>query len=485
MQVPEQDAGASFAGRMVLSASRWVPKELVTNKDALLRASCVIGYSRTEDITIQLAEETEHHIKLPAHLPISWLPLGDSENLLEGVTWEAIRYPKEIEPRDDQQRRAWAAFSEANYGVLNLSCGKGKTVLALKKIAQRAAPALVLVNNGALAEQWASQAKAFLGATDDDIGYVQGDRQQWDRPLVIGMLQTVVSRLASLPIETRMRFGTIIWDECHHTSAATYVKTADLFFGARYGLTATPTRTDRLEMAYFAHLGPIFYSDNTSDINAEVAFKRTGVPEPAKSLNGRDGLLQLSKLYKYLYMDKKRNKMIVEDARELLAQGRKVLLLSHSIAHLELLLKSMRKELPTYKVGCVHGATKVDTRLHILSESNITLASFTLAKEGLDVPSMDTLLLTTPFKDAGAFKQCRGRVERAYPMKKTPVVVVYEDENVGPAKAMCNTLRKSLHVNATTYKTVATESSARALQKLREVRAEPEQKTTFSWLRKR
>ena len=459
MQVPEQDGGASFKGQALVSASKWVPKERVPNKDALLRAACVTGYSRNIPLVIRLASEEENHIKLPRHInALASLGLITFTDITENIQWEKVSFRKEITPRDDKQKNAWEAFSKASNGILSIACGGGKTVLGLKKIAQRGHPAVVLVSNGSLVEQWIERAKTFLGMEDSEIGIVQGDKQQWDKPLVIAMLQTVISRIDTIDIPTRMRFGTVVFDECHHMSARTFAQVADLFYGARFGLTATTKRGDGLEAVYYAHIGNVFYTDNTSEINADVYFKIM----PTRQVEEREityrGQLVISKLYDILSKDTKRNKTIVADALNAVKAGRKLLVLSHSVWHVEHLSKEIQKALikeapASSKVGVVHGATKNDTRLTIIQDSNVTVATFALAKEGLDVPSLDTLFLVTPFKDPGAFQQCRGRVERAHPLKKSPLVVVYEDANISVAKALCFCLKRSLKYAGRSFKT--------------------------------
>jgi len=454
MQVPEQDGGVSFKGQAVISASKWVPIESVSNKEALLRAACVTGYSRNIDLVIHLATVEKNHIRLPRHMTrLQSVPETGYTDITKNITWENVKFRKEITPRDKKQEDAWAAFEKADNGILSIACGGGKTVLGLKKVAQRGYPAVVLVSNGALMEQWADRAKTFLGMTDDEIGVVKAEKQQWDKPLVIAMLQTVTSRIDSIPMDVRMRFGTVVFDECHHMSARTFVSVADLFYGARFGLTATTDRSDGLEEVYYAHIGGVFYSDKSSEINAEVYFKYM----PTRSVDDREitkrGELIISKLYDILATDNSRNKTIKADIKGALAAGRKVLVLSHSVAHVESLSSELARELPRKKVGMVHGGIKHDKRLPIIEESDVTVATFSLAKEGLDVPALDTLFLVTPFKDPGAFQQCRGRVERNYHTKKPPIVVVYEDVNITVSKALCASLKRSLKNEGRKFKT--------------------------------
>jgi superfamily II DNA or RNA helicase len=376
------------------------------------------------------------------------------------MTFDRVDFEDRIIPRDARQERAWEAFSAADCGVLNIACGGGKSALGLKKIAQRGYPAIVIVNNESLVEQWIERAGTFLNLPPESIGIVQGAKQEWDKPLVLAMVQTLASRIDDIPMWVRQRYGTVIFDECHHFAAATFCLTAGFFFGARFGLTATTERTDRLEEVYYAHLGPVIYSDKTSEIYADVYFKPTGFSLGEKeSLVDFRGMLVISRLYNKLAKSKARNKMITADAADAAINGRKVLVLSHSVAHVEELAASIAKAAPGKKVGFIHGAITGNKRLTILAESDVTVASFSLAKEGLDVPRLDALLLATPFRDWGAFQQCKGRVERAHPLKKPPIVVVYEDADIPVCRSFWNAIRKGMKEHGLPYQSLKATTS--------------------------
>ena len=68
-----------------------------------------------------------------------------------------------------------------------------------------------------------------------------------------------------------------------------------------------------------------------------------------------------------------------------------------------------------------------------------------LAKEGLDVPCLDRLLLATPVKDYAIVVQSVGRIARVYEGKGTPVVYDYVDDIgflQGMWKKRCASYRK-------------------------------------------
>ena len=98
----------------------------------------------------------------------------------------------------------------------------------------------------------------------------------------------------------------------------------------------------------------------------------------------------------------------------------------------------------------LHGKVKKQDRELALDqmrnkEKHILLATYQLAKEGLDVPCLDRLLLATPVKDYAIVVQSVGRIARVCEGKGTPVVYDYVDDIgflQGMWKKRCTSYRK-------------------------------------------
>lgn len=462
---PELDGGEQIKGLACVSADIWIPNEEIRNKEMFLRLTSVIHSDKrsgTENL-IPLAKAQPWHVTVPRHLfPIEELerrklPLPILQPRPEYMDAGFMSH-ENIVPRDPGQVDAWNSFSRADCGVLNLACGKGKTVMALKKIAQRNYPAIVIVNNTGLVEQWRERAAQFLGLSDDDIGIVQGKKEQYDRPLVLAMIQTLSNRAGGIPMDVRARFGTVIFDEVHHLSASKFCLTAPLFYGNRFGLTATPNREDGLEDVYYSHIGKIFHTDLKGDRPATIYFKRvdTQIDEGDARILDCTGEFSAGKMYKHMATLDDRNHAIADTVRSALSAERKVLVLVHSKEHPETLEELCACQLRTdgYTVGVVTSATPGKRRADIIRESDVTFATFGVAKEGLDAPELDTLIFATPFKAWGAFQQGKGRIERSSSGKREPLVVILDDFRVGPAHGMCKSLRRKIRENGGAFEIV-------------------------------
>ena len=454
--VPEEDNGLRIPGQEFSSASLWIPRDSVSNEKALIDA-CTFwqhtGSTRAKlSRPIKLARLEQNHIVIPRHFFSGSRARASAPN----YGWESVDFGSTIQMRNKAQRQAWKALSMANFGTLNLACGKGKTVLALHKIAQRAVPAIVIVPSIGLLDQWIERACQFLNLAEDDIGIVRGKKSQWDKKLVVATVQTLVARKDDIPHSIRKRFGTVVFDEVHHMAASSFVLVADLFHGARYGLTATPAREDGLEDVYYSHIGGIFYTDLEGELNATLYFKHLDVrltKTEQESYLDKLGEFSVGKFYQVLANKPSRNVAILKMVERALEKQRKVLVLVHSANHPEKLMKlyessDLRKR---YTAAQVSGKTKGAERTRLMEEADVTFATFGVAKEGLDVASLDTLIFATPFKAWGAFQQGKGRVERITAAKQDPIVVVVEDKHIGPSRALCRSLKNQIRTKGYRY----------------------------------
>ena len=73
-------------------------------------------------------------------------------------------------------------------------------------------------------------------------------------------------------------------------------------------------------------------------------------------------------------------------------------------------------------------------------------ATYALAKEGLDIPCLERLFLTTPQKDYAVVTQSIGRIARVYEGKAEPIAYDFVDNIaylVKSYKKRCTTYRKN------------------------------------------
>ena len=117
-----------------------------------------------------------------------------------------------------------------------------------------------------------------------------------------------------------------------------------------------------------------------------------------------------------------RNALIASKVAERFADGgRRQLVLTSRVEH----AKALAETIPGASL-CVGSVpeTKRDYGAPVI------VATYALAKEGLDIPDLDAVHFATPIKDPIAVRQSAGRVERAKEGKMAPVVYDYVDESI-------------------------------------------------------
>lgn len=336
--------------------------------------------------------------------------------------------------RDIIQERACDALQQGS-GLLILSCGKGKTVVSLHAWARYKVPAVVVVPKLDLAYQWKTRITEHTDIKEDEIGWIQGDPSTWrwkDTPISIAVLKTVALYPEGFTEDFQKHFGVAIYDEVHRLGAPYFNSAAGICRGIRWGLSATPFRTDGLDQIYRYHLGEVLYKNTTQENIPIVYFARSNCSIPLseeKKVNSR-GELHFAKLVTWLSKQERRNRVIVGCIKEALSQGRTLLVLSDRVDHLKLL----HSQIP--ESGILHGEVKGSEREEVLQNNRLVFASTKIAKEGLDKKTLNTVFITTPIADEGTFVQIMGRAQRG----QEPMIVVIEDE-IDMCKAMCNKLK--------------------------------------------
>jgi superfamily II DNA or RNA helicase len=340
-----------------------------------------------------------------------------------------------------EQQEAFKQLTLHKEGILNLAPGKGKTILALKRVAYDGVPTLIVVPDTGLITQWEQRIRSFLGY-NKTIGRIQGQIQNWKYPITIASIKTLALYYREMPIHVRKYYGLIIFDECHRTSASTFKIALPMFWGNRVGLTATTERSDGMEGILEAHVGKPFYVDKDYGWEPKIIFLQTGtrIGTPQKHVYNNMG--RTAKLVSNLVYNKERNALLEKLIKRLLDQGRKILVLTSRLKHVSFLAKDLNAAILT-------GKTPQSSRLDVLQNNRLVIATQKVASEGLDAVYLDTVIFATPFSFYGLFEQGAGRAMRKLPgvEKKQPMIIYLWDSAVPIIKNMGGKLMKELNAH--------------------------------------
>jgi len=274
-------------GRGYLDSSLWIPKNCV-NVEGTKQALTFPIFDDKEVRFLTLWRETDYHLIVPREFwdvaeplpfrlvdcrPISYPQVDIRSRIkLDHILEDGVLVPT----GEDVQRKSLDALLGSRGGILQLACGKGKSVISLELIARRKVPALVVVDTTQLLRQWREEIELFLDVPEG-VGQIGDGEFDWQKPIVLATYTTLANRAATLPEEVRRWFGLIIWDEAHHVAAPTFSRSADLFFGQRIGLTATPIRADGMHVVYNFHIGKVLYKDLRQELKPTFYFRWTGI----------------------------------------------------------------------------------------------------------------------------------------------------------------------------------------------------------------
>jgi superfamily II DNA or RNA helicase len=343
---------------------------------------------------------------------------------------------------NESQQAAGRAFLRHDVGVLCAPPGWGKTVLATNLIASRGRSTLVLVHRKPLVEQWAERLCEFLDITPKSIGRLGAGGHRLTQQLDIAMVQTL-ARSDDLRNVVRA-YGHVVIDECHHVPAVQVERVLSAI-PARYvtGLTATPYRRDGHQPIITMQCGPVRHTISSPTVRTRDALERRVI---RKDTSFDPSILpsqaSIQEIYGALANDIDRLRLVLADIRELVRDGRALVVLTERREHLDRIANPIRDEIPNVVV--LHGGIKPKARRAALaqlaqqseSEPRLILATGRYLGEGFDDPRLDTLMLTMPIAWKGTVVQYAGRLHRSHAAKRDIRIYDYVDSEVPVLRRM-------------------------------------------------
>ncbi len=344
-----------------------------------------------------------------------------------------------VVPLYGYQEQAVDAMGKAGCGILQSPCGSGKTQMGIALAAKLRRKTLWLTHTADLLNQSYARARQYY--PEEILGKITGGKVQIGSHLTFATVQT----LSKLDLEKyKYTWDAVIVDECHRVSGTPsgmkmfYRVMSRLAARHKYGLSATVYRSDGLIKSTFAIIGDIQYqvpdeavAEKTMPVR--VLRRDTGIRINRSCLD-TDGTMVYSRLMAYLTGSMERCRVIVKDLVR--NQEHYNLILSDRLDHLRLLqgmLPDGLRDSSAMIDGKMTSKKARGDRIRAVEDlkagrKHYLFASFSLAKEGLDIPRLDRLYLTTPKKDYAVVTQSIGRIARAWEGKEEPACYDYVDD---------------------------------------------------------
>jgi superfamily II DNA or RNA helicase len=207
----------------------------------------------------------------------------------------------------------------------------------------------------------------------------------------------------------------IVVHNCHHIPSKVFSRALSKI-NSKYmiGLSATPFRKDKLEKIIHWFIGPMLIRiEKRNTVTAKVQiYNYKSTHKLFKPVIGKDGKEINAIMLNNIVRVMERNEFIINLFKNILKEAttRQIMFLSDRKDHLEYIKKQIEKdeELKVYTTGYyIGGMTK--NKLKESEAKNIIFGTYAMASEGLDIPTLDTIIMGSPRVN---IEQTIGRIVR-------------------------------------------------------------------------
>lgn len=370
-----------------------------------------------------------------------------SSDYIDYTTTKYTNIVSKMELRDYQEPCLKAIEEHCN-GVFHVIVGLGKTNMALACISHLKQKSLWITHSKDLVNQSKERAESTLDCT---TSLITDGKCDTSGQIVFSTVQTLIKFIEKGELKQN-EFGMIVVDEVHKIKcdpkSIQLFRTCTEYFSARYklGLTGTLHRADGLIDCVLAIIGKPIYSifqkndeylceynskiihrfpSTDYSVKPHIIAKNTTYDvsdKPVFASNG--GTIQFASLITDLAMDKDRNAMIIKDLKQIKGS---TIILSDRVEQLKYLCENVENGVQ------IDGSTPKKQRAKAIEDvrngkKKYLFASYSLAKEGLDVKNLSNLVMATPVKDFAIVVQSIGRIMRISDNKDSAYVFDYIDD---------------------------------------------------------
>ena len=437
-----------------------IPKSVLTAQDiAFLKKDLFLkpqtsgpSFGPALDDAFPVYRENEKKIYIPRFYGIDRYGTPERSEIAPGMDID-VQFPREL--RDYQNNIVDVYMKAVSIypagGILEIYCGAGKTVMALKIVSLLKKKTLILVHKEFLMNQWIERIEEFLpGARVGKIQASVCDTE--DKDIVIGMIQTMYNKV--FPQEVYSQFGLTIIDEVHRIGSEEFSKTLlKTITPYMLGISATVERKDKLTKLLYMFIGPKIHSmlrKQEDTVNVRGIEFMTNDAEFNEVERDWKGQPKYSTMISKICEFGPRRDFIVKVVRDLvkespnsqimvLAHNRSLLTYLHEVlnatssqprtppADVANIIQGSQLISPTdvatlnrdsLLAGGVRGAATPagfyvggmkQKDLDITETKQIVLATYAMAAEALDIKTLSTLVMATPKTD---ITQSVGRILR-------------------------------------------------------------------------
>ena len=389
------------------------------------------GGNSPEDLTFYLYNENDKRIYIPRYYGFQKYGAPTLCKLTGGADIDV----KFIGSLREAQQEPIANFLKAAKdpqkmgGIISVPCGFGKTIMSLYIACALKKKTIFISHKDFLNQQFTDTVAQF--APDAKVGIIKQKKVDVvGKDFIIASLQSLAMRDYDESIFDDIGF--VIIDEVHHTGAQVFCKAfRKLNNPVILGLSATLNRKDGMRKVFENYIGKSVYTLKNKefcDVKVQIhKYFETHIDYSTVKLmwNGKEnGAGMINNVCSFM----PRTLFIISLLMDILSKepDRRVLILSERRNQ----LKDIEKFIVEYKIATGYGyyvGGMKQTDLAISAEKQIILATYQLAAEGFNVPSLNTIIFASPISD---IQQSIGRILREPPEKRkyTPLCIDILDD---------------------------------------------------------
>ena len=391
-----------------------------------------MGVKKDSDNTFTLYKETEKRLYVPRYYGFSKFGLPNVCKLTGGtdinVEFNGKLREYQLEPVNKFLEAAKNPLKMG--GIISVPCGFGKTIMGLYIACQLKKKTMFISHKDFLNQQFVDTVKAF--SPNSSIGIIKQNKVDVEnKDFIIASLQSL--SMKDYDINIFNDIGFIIIDEVHHTGAQVFCRAfKKLHTPIILGLSATLNRKDGMRKVFEYYIGSSVYTMKKKEFT-EVEVQIHKYYEPNIEYSGIkqmwNGKENIAAMINNICTFKPRTKYIISVLENIIKKDpeRRILILSERRNLLNDIEKYIiEKNILNKDYGFYVGGMK-QCDLNISAEKQIILATYQLASEGFNVPSLNTVIFASPISD---IQQSIGRILRERPeeRKYIPLCIDILDE---------------------------------------------------------
>jgi superfamily II DNA or RNA helicase len=311
------------------------------------------------------------------------------------------------------------------HGIFQAIPGFGKTVSVAYLSSKFKQKTLIIIDNTKLLEQWVDAYTKFTNITD--IGIIQGSRFDFEKPVAIAMVQTLLSKIKNnisefYEVMRSAGYNFIVYDEVHATSSAPMFSKSTILFNSKniLGLTATPYVRDVNKILLDNTIGNVLLEVKNYDLTPKIIFCKydSGLSKKYnyKLQYAADFVRKLAMFNSIIYDNPTYLELISKVVKEAISKNHRVLILASTIKQVQTITANLINKGISAKA--FYSEQKEVDKINDM----VLVATMKMCSKGFDYKQLSALVLASPLQGKISLIQSIGRILRESDNKTAPIV---------------------------------------------------------------